>query len=173
MFRKKPKDANRLEWNLQVSYSQHMQNTLFIISIIIAFIVLFTLLWVSISFLLSRLGGWANLAEQFPAICRGQGNVFNWHSARFNYFVNYSNCLTVIVSAAGIYLQPMIFLRMGHKPIMVPWDAITVLERRYFFVFVTTKLKIKVHDDNKLITIILYGKRLADDLAEQFEHQKP
>lgn len=148
-----------------------MQNTFFFISIIIAFIISFTLLWTGISFLLSRLGGWANLAHEYPAIGRVQGNVFNWRSARFSFFVNYSNCLTVIVSSAGIYLQPVIFLRIGHKPIMIPWGAIKVLERRHSFIFATTRLKIKTRDDKKLITIILYGSSLADDLEDLFEQQ--
>ncbi len=145
-----------------------MQNTLFIISIIIAFIIFFTLLWTGIVYLISRLSGWASLAGEFPAIGRVQGNVYNWCSARFRYFANYSNCLTVIVSPAGIYMQPIAFLKIGHKPIMIPREAISELECSNTFLFATANLEIKAGDDNRPITITLYGKRLVTNLAEWF-----
>jgi len=144
-----------------------MSDAFFAILYIIAFSVVFVLFWAGIVFLISRLSGWSNLAKEFPAPEDVDGRVFNWCSARLRMFVNYSNCLTVIVSSAGIYLEPMIFFRIGHKPILIPGYAIMELSRGSSIFFTTTKLAIRTHTREEPVTIILYGRRLAEALEEE------
>jgi hypothetical protein len=78
---------------------------------------------------IARLSGWARLAERFPAdrepedgICfRGQFLRIGW--------CDYNGCLTIRVSSEGLYLAIWpIFV--GHRPLLIPWTALRVVEER-------------------------------------------
>ena len=109
------------------------------IAVAIGNIALFTLFYVGICYLISYIGGWAKIASRYPATHNGEGKLFSWRCARFRFFMQYSYCLTLKISSAGIYMKPFFFYKTGHTPVMIPWDAIE-LERR---TFLTTKTILK------------------------------
>lgn len=96
------------------------------------FPVLFGGLWFGVSALLSLLGGWHSLAQTYPV--PGDFELTSADRFRFKSIqlrehsllpVNYSNCVTLGVTARGLYLAPMFMFRFMHAPVLIPWREIT------------------------------------------------
>lgn len=140
------------------------ENLIFLI--IPLFFIAFGLLWTLIVTLISRAGGWARLAHQYPATGPATGETFSLRSAKFGMFSSYRNCLTVTLSLSGIHLQPMIFFRIGHKPILLPWTAVTSYSKHSLFI--TSGLRIRVRDTEAGTTrdITFYGNELVARLED-------
>ena len=134
--------------------------------VVAAFAVVFPLLWTGIAVLTARLGGWSGLAAEFPATGRPDGVRYRFASARLRYFVSYRNCLTIILSPSGIFLEPIIFLRMGHKPMHVPRAAIRSWKRSSFPLLRSVTLEIERRNEDQPTTLTLYGNSLSDGLGE-------
>jgi hypothetical protein len=91
----------------------------------IPFFVVFPLLWVAVSWLLSVFGGWSDLGDRF----RDEGPLAPGarylQSARFNGFINYGSCLTAALSEQGQHLRVLLPYRLCHPPLLVPWSEIS------------------------------------------------
>lgn len=90
-------------------------------------------MWVSVCFLLSRVGGWSELAARYPAPDGVTGTNFHWRSGRVGW-VNYRNCLNLTATPAGLKLSVVAIFKMGHAPILVPWSAIRAEREKSFFI---------------------------------------
>ncbi len=136
--------------------------------IIPAFCVLFLIVWMSVVFLTSRISGWGSLAKQYPGADQPEGPFFNWHSARFGLMGAYNHCLKIGVSRQGIFLQPAIPFRVGHDPILIPWDALDgfKLGRTLFWPY--AKIAIARKSGGRPYTITLFGQALCKELERQF-----
>jgi hypothetical protein len=96
--------------------------------------VILILLVFGLIFLLPRLlknlggrgGGWTLLAERFPAAFRPEGPVLKKQTIQVGPVV-YKNCVTLIPSAPGLYLEVKIPFRSRFKPLFIPWEAQRVL----------------------------------------------
>lgn len=128
------------------------------------FLVGFPILWMTVLFFVSRIGGWAGLATQFSTNDAPSGERFSWSSAHLNWFARYGNTINVTVSSQGIHLQPVIIFRFGHRPIFIPWRAISSMSRSKIFGFSWTKLVVDGHTGRRDWQIALYGNSLADCL---------
>lgn len=150
-----------------------MNDTGLIYLIVPGFLICFGVLWSSIVFLISRLGGWAGLARQYPATDlttesateSATGKTFRWRSASFGWFSSYRNCLTVTVSLAGLHLRPMIAFRIGHQPMLIPWGAIVGATRRDILFLPAIRLDITDVNSGGVRRITLYGRALIEALA--------
>jgi hypothetical protein len=148
-----------------------MTETGLIFLIIPAFFVCFGLFWSLIVFLIAHIGGWAGLARAYPATLPPQGRSWTWTSAKFGLVANYRNCVNVTVSNTGIDLRPVIFFRIGHKPMLIPWHAIAEARRSDLYFTSALRLEIKDGSDGaKRIT--LYGKPLVNELEDQLRHNR-
>lgn len=96
----------------------------FVPLIIIGALVAFLLFWSLVVTLVSRLSGWQRLATDYEAVDEPSGTTFGWQSLRFGSFSNYSRVINITPSSEGLHLQPILMYRMGHKPLLIPWDAI-------------------------------------------------
>ncbi|NKB51060.1 MAG: hypothetical protein GKR97_02350 [Rhizobiaceae bacterium] len=143
-----------------------MQETVFIPVIFIGAIVAFIAFWLGIVYMISRIGGWAGLAEQFPATGRIQGSVYRFCSARLKFMTSYSNCMTVIVSPSGLYMEPMILFRFGHSPILIPRRAIVDYDVGSLPFFRSVRLTIQKPNSAQTISVRLYGRGLSDELEQ-------
>lgn len=146
-----------------------MSEALIAILSAIGFVVLFPVFWMAIVFLISRIGGWAGLAERFTTDQKPSGDQFSLASLRLGYFGNYSNCVNVAISAQGIRLHPIFLFRAGHKPLLIPWNAILELKQTRLWLFSITKLTIKGGDSFWRPSIALYGSRIL----ESVKHHAP
>jgi hypothetical protein len=75
------------------------------------------------------IGGWAALAKRYRATNAPPGKQFSFQSAQLG-MANYGSCLTIVVSADGLYLSVFPPFRFGHPPILIPWAEIHNLKEK-------------------------------------------
>lgn len=86
--------------------------------------------WVAILNVLARVGGWATLAEVYPAAGLFEGDRWWFQSAQLRWRVNYGGVLTVGANPRGLYLSVLLPFRIGHPPLFIPWTDISINERK-------------------------------------------
>jgi hypothetical protein len=84
----------------------------------------FIVLWATISYLLSIIGGWAKLAEDYRSEPLMERQRWTFQSAAMRFAASYNNVLTVGVSDAGLSLSIFFLFRLGHPPLLIPWSDI-------------------------------------------------
>lgn len=89
------------------------------------FPVLFVAWWAFLVWLVSRVSGWARLAEKYPAQNLDDPAIRwkHWQNMSLQNWANYNNCVSVGVSPAGLSLRLPWLFRMGHPPVHIPWSA--------------------------------------------------
>ncbi len=98
-------------------------------------LVMMPLIWCGVIFLISQIGGWARLAQAFPATEMPKGEVLGWQSAQLQGWCNYNRVLTFVISEEGLYMRPWGLFRMGHAPVLIPWGELkNPRARRLFWV---------------------------------------
>lgn len=120
-------------------------------------------------FLIAHLGGWATLASQFRADKRPTGTSYHLQSG-FIGSVNYGGCLTVIVSDAGLYVQVFPLFRIGHAPLLIPWQDLTAAEERRIFRFPWFQNCVQLDVGQPPIASLLLPAHIFRQLP-QLEHQ--
>ena len=97
---------------------------------VLGFLLVFVGLWLGITILLSRIGGWAALAAvyRFPGTFSGERWAFQ--SAQLRWTVNYRRSLTIGVNADGLFLDVFSLLRIGHPSLFIPWSDISISARK-------------------------------------------
>lgn len=77
--------------------------------------------------------GWKPLARRYPAARwpEGEGRSLGWQSATIGPS-RYNNVLHAVLTADGLYLKPMRLFAYNHRPLFLPWGAVTETERRWF-----------------------------------------
>lgn len=94
------------------------------------FILGFVGLWIGVSILLARIGGWSTLADVYRSSEAFEGNRWRFQSAQMRWGVNYNGILTVGANTRGLYLAVGLLLRAGHPPLFIPWTDISVRPER-------------------------------------------
>ncbi|MHA7777852.1 hypothetical protein [Roseibium sp. M-1] len=152
-----------------------MTETSLLFLIVPAFFVCFGLFWSGIVFAIAYLGGWAALARAYPALEPPHeppmGQSWSWTSARFGLVTNYRNCVNVTVSDAGLYLRPVIFFRMGHRPILIPWRAIEAARRTDLYFTTMIRLDISLGNGSSR-RVAFYGKPLSEAIETHLRRWK-
>ncbi len=90
------------------------------------FLVGFVGLWIAISYLVARLGGWAKLATFYRFSGPFDGQCWRFQSAELRWKMGYNNCLTVGANSAGLYLSVLFLFRLGHPGLFIPWTDISI-----------------------------------------------
>jgi hypothetical protein len=83
-------------------------------------------LYLSVSFVISRWSGWATLARRFRTRSKFVGSRWHGQSAQMRWGCNYGACLTVGANSTGIYLSTLPFFPLLHPPLFIPWTEISV-----------------------------------------------
>jgi hypothetical protein len=96
------------------------------------FAVFFLMAWLLGALGVSFLGGWADLARVYRSPSPFEGQRWKFQSAYLRFWANYSNCLTVGVNPQGLYLAVWFPFRIGHPPLLIPWQDLSVRERKVF-----------------------------------------
>lgn len=81
----------------------------------------------SLTKLLTRLGGYDRLAASYPAHGEPAGERFDRDTVQFG-SVRWKWCTTVIVSGAGLYVQARPPVIGTLPPVLIPWHEITHVE---------------------------------------------
>ncbi len=85
------------------------------------FVALIPAMWLFLSWLLSRLSGWARLAEHYRATGHAAGESAWMRTGRIG-VVQYHSCLCFRVNDDGLRITVAFPLRLGHPPLFIPWD---------------------------------------------------
>ena len=133
------------------------------------FFLVFAVMWVAISALLSAMGGWSSLATQFRANEPTLGERFRFASGSLRgrlLPVSYGSCLFIAVNEAGFGLSIFFPFRLFSPPLFIPWNEVASVEpRRVFFVTSTV-----VHLRNHGSTISVRGSA-GRRIQEQYAHR--
>ncbi len=132
--------------------------------IVPGFLVSFGLFWAAVVFMISRLCGWARLARQYPANGPAEGKTLHWRSATFGLSGNYRNALNLTVSHVGLHMVPVVFFRIGHDPILIPWNAVTGVHRRNLLLATALQLDVRDKETGDTRKITFYGQNLVEEL---------
>lgn len=100
-----------------------MNTTLFLLILIPAILVGFVLIWSGVLWLLAWLSGWRQLARHYrcPNVPKGGPTSPLWAMLGP---VSHRGTLTIQTAPEGLYLTMIIFMRMGHPSLLIPWSAI-------------------------------------------------
>ncbi len=101
---------------------------------------IFVLLWLAISLIVSRVGGWATLAQDYRAGSDFLGARWRFRSISLRLGTNYNGVVTVGADPTSLFLSCIFLFRLGHPPLLIPWPEISVEhERRMFLKLVTLR----------------------------------
>jgi hypothetical protein len=119
-------------------------------------------LWMGIALALAHLGGWRSLAREYRASSGFAGRRFHFQSGRFGGWVGYNSSLTAGSDVFGLHLSVWSIFRMGHPPLLIPWQEVSVSieKHRWISVAVLTFAR------NPGITVRI-TRRLAERLAAE------
>jgi hypothetical protein len=101
------------------------------------FILFFAACWVTVSYLLSAIGGWLLLASRYRASEPFGGRRWYFCSATFRRFTNYGGVLTIGANSQGLYLAVLPPFRLWHPPLFIPLGHIRKAPRKAYHLFST------------------------------------
>jgi len=90
-------------------------------------------LWLLVSAVISFIGGWTTLAKRFRLRKPFVGQRWTGQSGQMRWIAGYGNCLTLGCSPDGLYLATMPLFRFRHPPLLVPWNEVSIAQRRILF----------------------------------------
>ena len=126
------------------------------------FIALFVIgLWLTVCFLIAVVSGWFELGRAYRAAQRFVGPTWRFQNAQFRLLTGYHNVLTVGANAEGLYLALLLLFRIGHPPLFIPWQDISVRPGKVLWVR-TYKFEIRQAPSVHLQLREKLGKRIQD-----------
>jgi len=124
------------------------------------FILFFIVLWISVSMLISIIGGWRALSGDYRANFPYDGKKLRMKSVGMRWATSYGNCVTVGANKEGLYLSVLPIFRLGHPPLFIPWTDISTEEGKQLFFFQVVKFKFINHPN----VPVVFSKRLAEKI---------
>lgn len=120
-------------------------------------------IWILVSFIISRVGGWSLLARVYLAQADTlDGDSWRFQSIQMRWGTNYGNCVTVRADPLGLGLSVLFLLRLGHPPLLIPWPDITMVtvkKFRFFPSWIEFRFRLEpsipIRINNKLFSKIL------------------
>jgi hypothetical protein len=108
----------------------------------VLFLIGFAIWWNIVLWGVSRVSGWAAVAERYPALKPFEGKWILWRSMYIGWWIGgYRYAVIVGVAPEGLYLSVVILFRAGHSPIFIPWDDIaTTRIERFWLDMIEVKL---------------------------------
>ena len=105
-------------------------NTLSLLPYLLLTVTVFALFWSFIIWLIAYLSGWRQLAEVYPERRPQFSTCWKWQSIGLRWGASYSRALTICAGNGGITLTPVLLFRIGHTPLTIPWEDITVVSHK-------------------------------------------
>jgi hypothetical protein len=100
------------------------------------FAIVFAAMWCTISLFIGYMSGWAVLAREFAVEEKPDGESWRLRSANMKNWSSYSGCLTFSISSKGLWLSVFFPFRIGHAPLLIPWNKLTASKEKRFFLTV-------------------------------------
>ena len=99
-------------------------STLAVFGVLLGVVVVIPAFWYLVVFTLSHVSGWQHLAGIYLAQTPPAGKRLGLVSGSVG-AVSYRNALIIHVVRSGFFLEVPFLLRIGHKPLFIPWVAIS------------------------------------------------
>ncbi|WP_428655867.1 hypothetical protein [Runella sp.] len=99
-----------------------MKDALFMVEILAGFIVVFSILWSGICFLIAWVSGWRHLASLYQTTPLKEG-FYTGIYGRIG-LANYNGVLRLGFSEKGMYLHVMPLFKLGHDALLIPWSEL-------------------------------------------------
>ncbi len=109
----------------------------------IGFPIFFVGLWVFITFIISRVGGWSTLAEHYRTQQPFFGTMIRFQAAQFRHGTNYNGGLNFGANSDGLYLVPLAIFRSFHPPLLIPWSDISTRPVKIWRIFDMVELRLQ------------------------------
>jgi hypothetical protein len=87
----------------------------------------------AIGFAAAAFGGWRALARHYATSEPFHGKRFWFRSAQFG-LIAYNSCFMPGTNAEGIYLALLLPFRIGHPPLLVPWQDVSCSKAHSFII---------------------------------------
>jgi hypothetical protein len=107
------------------------------------FFAAFVGLWVGISLLIARIGGWSTLATFYRLSGSFSGDCWRFQSGEFRWKMGYNNCLSIGSNESGLHLSVFYLLRLGHPDLFIPWADISVTASKRGFLSIYTEFRFR------------------------------
>jgi hypothetical protein len=137
---------------------------------VLAFLVGFPVLWVTITGTLALIGGWSALTSRFAGTKRIEGVRKSLVSADLRrprmLPVSYRGCLYLTVTPEGFGLVPMLPFRPFHPPLWISWqDVAEIVETKALRIFPGAQITFR--DAAPVLRVWgAAGRRLGDQFAQ-------
>jgi hypothetical protein len=99
----------------------------------LGFLIGFPLMWASVMFLLSRIGGWSTLARRYRAEQPFTGQRFPYCSGTLG-MVGYNKVLVLGVDERGLHIAVPKIFAIGHPALLVPWSQVKASRKHKLWV---------------------------------------
>jgi hypothetical protein len=105
----------------------------------------FLAVWCFVILMISFISGWSKLAKKFQAAEKYQGRTFYFQRVRLNNGCNYSGCLTLQLTAQGLYMNLWPIFRIGHPPLIIPWHNFSAFttEKHFWLTYYATTVVVE------------------------------
>jgi len=92
-----------------------------------SFAAYFIAVWASVGFVIGQVSGWALLSHRFRDRATFQSYQWQFQSARMRtLWGNYHNVIKFGADETGLYMSVSLPFRVGHAPLLIPWEEIQV-----------------------------------------------
>jgi hypothetical protein len=100
----------------------------------------FVVLWISVSWIVGRVGGWRNLGDQYQTERPFPAHTKRMQSGQMRAAMSYNHVLALGSDDAGIYLGVLFLFRLGNPPLFIPWPDIVIDEPKDWLIFKVQRL---------------------------------
>lgn len=107
---------------------------------IVGSVIAFVALWLSVSAILSWIGGWSALATRFRTAPENATSRIRLPTAYMRAGVSSSSVIGLNCLAAGLSLSALLPFRFCHPPLLIPWTEIEAKQFKVLWVFREMKL---------------------------------
>lgn len=97
------------------------------------FVLGFFLIWALVLMMISLWGGWWSLSQYYSTKPHAVIKKWAFQSASMRMMTGYGNCLNIAVTDTGLFLSILFIFRIGHSPLLIPWDDISVENHQSLF----------------------------------------
>jgi hypothetical protein len=100
------------------------------------FVIGFAALWCGIGYLVSFLTGWFALSLRFRKQSEPYGEARSagpfFYTIYMRFWSHYSSVIRLTAASDALYLSVLMFFRIGHPPLRIPWDEIRFSRTKFF-----------------------------------------
>jgi hypothetical protein len=101
-----------------------MEKQAWLLSNPIYFGIFFVAMWCLVCFVISRITGWSRLAEVYRARYMPESKLMRLVQVYWGTVMVAGNIYTVGADNDGLYLAVLFPFRVGHPPLLIPWQDI-------------------------------------------------